>query len=92
METLKARNPVGERAIKVDTPLAPRMKSLEGQTLGLWWNFKDGGNIALERIGAELVRRFGVKLHKSYSPLPAPRSLIESAAREATMVIGASAD
>ena len=91
METITARNPVAKTALKA-TPLAPRVKSLEGQTLGLWWNAKEGGNIALERIGDALVERYGVKIHKVYSPYPAPRKLIEDMAQHATVVIGSTGD
>lgn len=91
MESIQARNPVAKHALKA-TPLAPRVKSLEGQTLGLWWNAKEGGNIALEHIGAALVKRYGVKLHKVYSPYPAPKRLIEDMAANATVVISSTGD
>ena len=91
MDSISVRNPVAKRALKA-TPLAPRVKSLQGQTLGLWWNAKEGGNIALERIGDALVKRYGVKIHKVYSPYPAPKNLIEDMAQNATVVIGSTGD
>jgi hypothetical protein len=91
MESISVRNPVAKLALKA-TPLAPRVKSLEGQTLGRWWNAKEGGNIALERIGDALVKQYGVKIHKVYSPYPAPKKLIEDMAKNATAVISSTGD
>ena len=91
MESLSVRNPVAKHALKA-SPLAPRVQSLEGQTLGLWWNAKEGGNIALERIGDAIVRKYGVTLHKVYSPYPAPKRLIEDMAKNATVVISSTGD
>ena len=91
MQTLSARNPVAVLP-DITTPLAPRPLSLHGQTLGLWWNLKEGGNIALEYIGEALQKRFGVKIHKEYSAYPGPKAMIESMAKTATVVLGATGD
>jgi len=88
---LEVRNPVAKHALKSE-PLAPRVKSLQGQTVALWWNLKEGGNIALERIGDVLAERYGVNLHKAYSGYPAPKALIESTANAVTVAIGSTGD
>jgi len=56
MATLEIMNPVADiRQSKVSA--APRLGSLEGRTIGLFWNMKAGGDIALAAIAEELARR-----------------------------------
>lgn len=37
---------------------APRLSSLEGKRIGLYWNHKPGGDAALQRAGELLKRRY----------------------------------
>ena len=50
-------NPVA-RKIEERGSLAPRLTSLEGKHIGLYWNFKAGGDAALRRVGELLAARF----------------------------------
>ncbi|HEV7653048.1 MAG TPA: hypothetical protein VGP26_33245 [Actinophytocola sp.] len=54
MEKLEVLNPVAD-VVKTEATPAPRPASLEGKTLGLFWNCKPGGNHAL-RKAAELLQ------------------------------------
>ena len=47
MIELQVRNPVAELNSK-PTPRAARAKTLDGIDLGLWWNKKIGGEVAVE--------------------------------------------
>jgi hypothetical protein len=54
---LEVANPVAESAIpKIDA--APRPEDLAGQRIGLYWNYKPGGNIGLDQLRTQLGRRF----------------------------------
>ena len=59
MIELQVRNPVAELNSRT-TPRANRARTLDGIDLGLWWNKKIGGEVALEFYGDELRRQFGV--------------------------------
>ena len=57
MYRLEVMNPVAPVLGDVEaTPPAPRPDSLEGKTIGLVWNGKANGDVALKRAG-ELIRR-----------------------------------
>ena len=55
--TLHVLNPV---ALKVEEKgsSAPRLPKLDGNHLGLYWNFKAGGDAALRRAGELLQSRY----------------------------------
>ena len=89
--TLTVRNPVAARAL-TPQPTAARPVGLDGRTLGLWWNQKFGGDVALERIGARLGVRFDMPLHREFSPFPAPKGTVASMADNASVVVGTTAD
>ncbi|MBU6422889.1 MAG: hypothetical protein KGQ88_02505 [Chloroflexi bacterium] len=46
-------NPVAESTLKRLTP-APRRGDLGGKRVGLYWNMKIGGDVALERVSEDL--------------------------------------
>jgi hypothetical protein len=54
---LQVLNPVAQK-LEEKGSLAPRLKSLEGKHVGLYWNFKAGGDAALRRAGELLKSRF----------------------------------
>ena len=57
MEQLEVASPVADAAIvKIDP--APRPSDLEGKRIGLYWNYKPGGDVALKRIQEILAERF----------------------------------
>jgi len=70
------------------TELSQRLDTLEGKTIGLFWNTKPNGDIFLDRVGELLVEQFrDVKLIKYFPgkptvinpcPLPAIREVAEN--------------
>lgn len=54
---LQVLNPVAQK-VEEKGSLAPRLKSLEGKHIGLYWNFKAGGDAALSHAGELLKSRF----------------------------------
>lgn len=55
--SLKVLNPVAIREFKPISP-AKRLKDLKNKKIGLYWNFKARGDIALERVKELLSERF----------------------------------
>jgi hypothetical protein len=91
MIELKVRNPVAELNSK-PTPRAARVGDLDGIDLGLWWNKKIGGEVALEFYGDELRRQFAVTTHQLYDSFPAHKGMTDKAAEVSKAVIGATGD
>jgi hypothetical protein len=56
--TLRILNPVGELNFIPLSP-APRLKDLNHKKIGLYWNHKARGNVALDRVKEKLQERFG---------------------------------
>ncbi len=100
MTTLTVRNPVARlTAALEDLPggvavstRAPRASGLDGASVGLWWNLKVGGDLALEWLGDALTRQHQATTARFYGRYPGPPALIDEAARGATAVIGATGD
>lgn len=89
---LEVLNPVGETPSQSFTA-APRPKTLDGKQVGLYWNFKPGGNFALERVGEEIQARFkDVKVKLYPTPRPIPKAALETIKQECDVVIGSTAD
>lgn len=63
---LEVLNPV---AIKIEetASLAPRLSSLEGKSIGLYWNYKGGGDVALRRTEELLKARYSGVRTRMYS-------------------------
>jgi hypothetical protein len=91
MATISVRNPVAMTAT-VNYPLAKRVPNLKGVRLGLWWNEKPGGEVALEHAGKLLQEKHGVSLFRQYQNFPAPLSAREGASANADVVIGTTGD
>jgi hypothetical protein len=94
MFTLEVLNPVAgsEGDIKV-SKAARRPRSLDGLTLGLLWNSKRGGDIALVKAG-ELVRSKyqNVKVIRYDGSMPCEKKLMERAKQECDVFIGSTGD
>jgi len=90
-------NPVAQR-LEEKAVLAPRLTSLEGKHIGLYWNFKAGGDAALKRAGELLKMRYpGVETKLYVGSLGGSNHFVtkEDAKRiatEAAAMIGSTAD
>ena len=94
MYKLEVMNPVAPVLGDVEaTPPAPRPDSLEGKTIGLVWNGKANGDVALKRAG-ELIRRSvpDVSLKFYSGALPTPKPVMDQAKTEVDVAIGCTAD
>lgn len=54
---LQVLNPVAQK-VEEKGSSAPRLANLEGKFIGLYWNFKAGGDAALKRVGELLKARY----------------------------------
>lgn len=57
MAQLELLNPVAE-AVRQVIPPAPRLGDLRGKRIGLYWNIKAGGDVALARVGERLKSQY----------------------------------
>ena len=57
MTTLKIMNPVA-RQVEVHVQPAGRAPDLNGKRIGLYWNLKPGGDVALQRVQEKLSERY----------------------------------
>jgi hypothetical protein len=72
---------------------AARVESLNGKRIGLLWNHKARGDVALDAIGKELQRRFrDVRLVHVRGTNPTNDEVLTRAASDCDVVIGTSAD
>lgn len=94
MYEMKVLNPVAKVLGEVNaTPLAPRPSSLEGKTIGLVWNGKANGDVALKRAGEILQNMVPSATIKFYSgALPTPTFIMNNAIEEIDVAIGCTAD
>lgn len=97
MAHLKVFNPVA-RSVEMRVDPAPRPSDLDGKRVGLYWNMKDGGDVALSRVeerlrerfpGARFVRQQGDKGFQ-YRYLSATGA--DRMARDCDVVVGTTAD
>ena len=96
---LQVLNPVAQKAEKKKgARSAPRLPTLEGKRIGLYWNLKPGGDAALRRTGELLAARYAGVETKIYmgsvgsSNRFATRDDVQRISREVSAVIGATAD
>jgi hypothetical protein len=86
-------NPTADKYGTDVAGLAPRPRSLAGQTVGLLWNGKPNGDVALRAIGAALESQFEELQTRFYSgSIPCDRTLLDQVAAECTAVVGCTAD
>ncbi len=99
MVNLEVLNPVADKP-KRKFELAPRLSSLSGKTVGLYWNGKPGGNIIRERTAQLLSQKFkGIRL-KEYTPAGVSMTgdvginteVLETIVRECDAIVGNTAD
>ncbi|RMF90142.1 MAG: hypothetical protein D6736_07270 [Nitrospinota bacterium] len=57
MAQLQVLNPVAQ-TVQQTIPPAPRLPELQGKRIGLYWNMKAGGDIALERVAEHLTAQY----------------------------------
>lgn len=91
MAKLEILNPLAE-SVMTQSPLAPRLTDLNNKRVGLYWNGKGGGDIALRTIGEQLEKRFaGTKWEIIYASLHGEKDKVE-AAKGFDAVVGTTAD
>jgi hypothetical protein len=89
---LTVLNPMAETEVMRAAP-APRPASLDGRTLGLWWNTKKGGEVALQRLGEQLQTRYpGLRMEWFTEHYPASEETFQAGAERADVLVGATAD
>ena len=96
MFTLEVLNPVARtegETKRVVSKAARRSRSLDGLTLGLLWNSKRGGEIALDKAGELIRSRYkDVKVIRYDGTMPCEKQLMEKAKQECDIFIGSSGD
>ena len=94
MAEMKVLNPEAVRQgdVQVYEP-APRPSALDGRTVGLLWNDKRGGDVALRRAGQLLQERFqNVRVVPYQGPRGYPRTLLDKAFSECDVFVGSTGD
>ena len=82
----------------VSVPLAPRLSEITGKRIGLYWNMKAGGDVALEHTARLLDQRFPKTEFKHFvgsvgaSMRHATAEDAELVAKECDAVVGTTAD
>ena len=94
MYQLEVLNPVAPVLGEVNaSPMAPRPESLEGKTIGLVWNGKANGDVALKRAGEMIQSKVpGVEVKFYSGALPTPAPVLDRAKEEVDVAIGCTAD
>ena len=92
-ELLEVVDPTPRRFGGKAEQLADRLPSLEGRTIGLLWNSKANGDVALRRAGEMIAERVpGVDVRFFNGNTPSDPAVVDQAARECDAVIGCTAD
>ena len=95
MHLLEVCNPVGQqRGLLNAMTISERPDTLDNKTVGLLWSGTHGGDVALRRAGEMIQERFDDVTINFYTGgnYPAPPPIVQQAARECDVVIGATAD
>lgn len=89
---LRILNPVASRDDR-EYASAARVTSLDGKTLGLAWNGKPGGDIALERLAGHIQKRHqDVRVLKLYDDHPFGQHVIDRIIETCDVVVGSTGD
>lgn len=97
MVAITVVSPVAGQRLRPAGPPAPRLDDLNGRVIGLYWNLKAGGDVALRRIAATLAERYtGLTFH-NYSGTAGARPTMtasdaERIVAECDAVIASAAD
>ena len=94
MASLTVLNPVATSVGDLrQYPLAARVPVLAGKRIGLWWNLKRGGDVALRRVGARLQEKFpDLELIWVEDQFPASNETVNQATKDCQAVVGATGD
>ncbi len=95
MHLLEVLNPIGrQRGLMNSLTITPRPDTLDNKIVGLLWSGTHGGDLALRRAGEMLQERFDNVSVNFYTGgnYPAPPPIVQQAAKECDVVIGATAD
>ena len=94
MFTLEVLNPVAQSEGEIKaTGTARRPGSLDGLTLGLLWNSKRGGEIALMKAGELISNKYkNVKVNRYDGSMPCETGLMERAQEECDIFVGSTGD
>lgn len=95
MHLLEVLNPIGQqRGLMNSLPISPRPDTLDNKIVGLIWSGTHGGDLALNRTGEMIKERFDNVTVNFYTGgnYPTPPPIVQQAARECDVVIGATAD
>jgi hypothetical protein len=92
--TPEVLNPVAQSEGETNvTGTAIRPGSLDGLTLGLLWNSKRGGEIALMKTGEFISNNYkNVKVIRYDGSMPCEKEIIEKAKRECDVFVGSTGD
>ena len=94
MFTLEVLNPVAksEGEIKI-SGAARRPHSLDGLTVGLLWNSKRGGELALMKAGELIKNKYkNVKVIRYDGSMPCDKEVMERAKKECDIFVGSTGD
>jgi len=96
MTTLEVLNPVAKtHADQKARPFEPakRPTTLDDLTVGLIWNSKRGGELALDHAGRLLKRRYrNVRVVRYDGSMPCDKDLLERAQKECDVFVGSTGD
>ncbi len=94
MFTLEVLNPVAQSEGEIKaTGIARRPGTLDGLTLGLLWNSKRGGEIALMKAGELISNKYkNVKVIRYDGSMPCEKDIMERAKQEADIFVGSTGD
>ena len=96
MFTLEVLNPVAQsqgETSKIAGKAARRPRSLDGLTVGLLWNSKRGGDIALDKAGELVKNRYqNVRVIRYNGTMPCEKTLMERAKQECDVFVGSTGD
>ena len=90
---LSVFNPTAERYGADSTVLSPRPRSLNGLKVGLLWNGKPNGDVALDAVGDELRQMYQqLDAHLYRGSIRCDPALLDQIAKECGAVVACTAD
>jgi hypothetical protein len=94
MFTLEVLNPVAQSEGEIRKGMAARRpETLDGLKLGLLWNSKRGGEIALMKVGELIRNRYtNVEVIRYDGSMPCDKDLMQTAKQECDIFVGSTGD